>query len=374
MKIVITYQYFLPAYKAGGPIQSLDNLVKADSRKLRYYIYCSNKDIDGRVLLEVAHDTWVDYLPNTKVFYCSDNGQGLYQQLENIKPDVIFSNGLFSFPFSIKPVMWNGGARKILSVRGMLHPGALSQKVLKKKLFLTACKWLGLNKRCEFHATTNKESDYTKAVFGKGSRVWVARNYPKQLSPAKILYKEPRELSLITVALISPMKNIKLILEALQKCTSRITYSIYGPVKDAEYWQQCQPLLNAMPENVSVKYYGALEPENVELVLANNHCFIMPSKSENFGHAIIEALSIGRPVITSMFTPWNELENAKAGYNVDNNDISTITKAIESIAVMHNDEYDSWSTGAAAYAKSKINLDDIANEYKAMFEYIPQGN
>ena len=28
MKVVICYDYFLPAYKAGGPIQSISNIVK----------------------------------------------------------------------------------------------------------------------------------------------------------------------------------------------------------------------------------------------------------------------------------------------------------------------------------------------------------
>jgi glycosyltransferase involved in cell wall biosynthesis len=373
LKVFISYQYFLPAYKAGGPIQSLDNLVKSFTTP-SYFIYCSNKDIDGRVLSEVENDKWIDYLPNAKVFYCSDNGKRLYQQMDNIKPDIVFSNGLFSYPFSIRPVMWKGKCRKILSVRGMLHPGALSQKAFKKTFFLSAFKWLGLNKKCEFHATTTEESDYTKAAFGKDAKVWVARNYPKELLPAKALHKQSGELSLVTVALISPMKNIKLILEALQKCTSKIVYSIYGPVKDAEYWNQCQSLLNTMPANVTVKYCGAMEPESVEAVLTNSHCFIMPSKSENYGHAIIEALSIGRPVITSTFTPWNKLEQAKAGYNIDNNEIITITKAIESIAVMNNDEYELWSTCAAVYAKSKVNVEAIASEYKAMFEYMPQGN
>jgi glycosyltransferase involved in cell wall biosynthesis len=342
--------------------------------KPSYFIYCSNKDIDGRLLSEVAHDTWVDYLPNTKVFYCSDNGKELYRQLESIKPDMIFANGLFSYPFSIKPVMWKCKTRKILSVRGMLHPGALSQKMFKKKLFLSGFKLLGLNRKCEFHTTTGEESCFTKTVFGNNSKVWVARNFPKQLSPVNALPKQSGELLLVTIALISPMKNIKLVLEALQKCTSKIIYSIYGPVKDAEYWQECQSLLNTVPANITIKYNGALEPEKVEEVLANNHCFIMPSKSENFGHAIIEALSIGRPVITSMFTPWNELQRSKAGYNVDNNDVDTITKAIESIAAFNNDEYGLWSAAATAYAKNKINLSDIANEYKAMFEYVPQGN
>ena len=51
-------------------------------------------------------------------------------------------------------------------------------------------------------------------------------------------------------------------------------------------------------------------------VLQAAQVFILPSKSGNFGHAIYEALSGGRPVITSHHTPCNELQESKAGINV----------------------------------------------------------
>ncbi len=40
-------------------------------------------------------------------------------------------NGLFSTLFSLIPLL-TSNYKKIISVRGMLHPGALSQKALKK--------------------------------------------------------------------------------------------------------------------------------------------------------------------------------------------------------------------------------------------------
>ncbi len=373
MRIFITYEYFMPAYKAGGPVQSLDNMVRnMAGADMHMYIYCSNRDIDGEILTAVPHDKWVKYARNTQVYYSSGtkNASSVFELLTNIQPDIVFINGIFSYPFSIKPMLWEGGARKIVSARGMLHPGALSQKKTKKKIYLGIFKALKLQKKSAFHATTEEEAGFIKEAFGNDVKVWVAPNFPKVMEQQADVVKIARELKLLTVALISPMKNIKSIIEALANCKARITYNIYGPVKDAAYWAECQQLIQILPANIQVNYNGAIQPFEVSAVLAKHHCFIMPSKSENFGHAIYEALSAGKPVITSHFTPWNDLEESRAGINVDVDDITTITSAIDRIAGFDNTEYNIWANGANAYAQQKINIAAIRDTYNAMFKRV----
>ncbi|HRD43302.1 MAG TPA: glycosyltransferase, partial [Ferruginibacter sp.] len=109
-------------------------------------------------------------------------------------------------------------------------------------------------------------------------------------------------LKLVTIALIIPMKNHLLVLEALQKCTFDVEYGIYGPVKDEQYWNLCEQQIQLMPSHIKVEYKGNLPPGGVEAALKQSDVFIMPSQSENFAHALAEALSAGLPVITSKHT------------------------------------------------------------------------
>ena len=44
-----------------------------------------------------------------------------------------------------------------------------------------------------------------------------------------------------------------------------------------------------------------------------NDLFFFPTKNENFGHVIIEALQAGLPVVTSDRTPWNVIASMKIG-------------------------------------------------------------
>ncbi len=122
-----------------------------------------------------------------------------------------------------------------------------------------------------------------------------------------------------------------------------------------------------MPANITVNYHGDIAPDKIVDALAGNHVFILPSKSENFGHAIYEALSAGRPVITSYATPWNNLEMAKAGMNVSTDDIIDIVNAIEFFAGMGQEELEEWSGGARKYAEGTVDVEAIKRQYEEMF-------
>jgi len=45
--------------------------------------------------------------------------------------------------------------------------------------------------------------------------------------------------------------------------------------------------------------------------------FCLPSYSENFGLAILEALQVGTRVLTTNPTPWSAIASWNAGYVVD---------------------------------------------------------
>ncbi len=80
-----------------------------------------------------------------------------------------------------------------------------------------------------------------------------------------------------------------------------------------------------------------------------------------------ESLSVGRPIITSYFTPWNNLENQKAGWNVDITDILNCESAFKKLDEMTQHEYDAFCSGAFKMAKSYYYSIDFANTYAKLF-------
>ncbi len=386
--------------------------------EMEFKIFCSNKDMDGSIIKGVAFDEWVPYNANTNIWYSSTNIilPVLKQEIKKEKPDYLFIVGIYDWQYNFKPLLFCKGIKKIISVRGMLHPGALSQKGFKKKIYLGLWKMLGLHKgkavgsgqravgsgqlavgkgqravgswqwATVFHATDEAEKNYIQQVFGNSVNVNIAANFPNVLELQPVVQKEPGQLNLISIALISPMKNMLLVLEALgegsreegggrresgvgrrESLVGLITYNIYGPIKDRQYWEACEAQIKKLPHHITVNYHGDLRPDKIVDALAANHVFILPSKSENYGHAIYEALSAGRPVITSHTTPWNNLQTAKAGINVSLTDKTEMVNAIERFAAMKPEELETWSKGARVYAVGAVDVEEIRRQYEEMF-------
>ena len=368
--MLITYNWFLPAFKAGGPIQSLANLVRQTSDEYSYYILCSNQEYnEDAPLQDVVADQWVDFEGKARVYYLSRKNtrvSNIKRIIRDISPDVIFANGMFSLPFAIAPLLCNASI-KIFSARGMFHPGALSQKKWKKKLFLALFRVSGLDEKVVFHATDLNEKAFIEQRLGSKVVVKIAGNFPRIVSPCSAPPKHAGALVLGSISLISPMKNHLLVIRALANTTAGITYNIYGPVKDPAYWDDCRREIDKLPANVEVRYLGDMPPAAIETTMQQFHYFILPSKSENFGHAIFEALTAGRPVITSFNTPWNKLAEHSAGANVDIEKIDSITRAIETAAAQHQDEYEIWQQSARDFALKSVDVANLREDYRALF-------
>ena len=367
-KIFVTIPWFNPAFKAGGPVRSVHNMICELNKDFEFYIFCSSKDVDSTDISVKALNTWIDFELNTKVWYQypSNSFKNINDQFKKIKPDMLYIVGLFSFEYNIYPYFILKSRLKILSVRGMLHPGALSQKPLKKKLFLSLFKIL-LDRKCTIFQVTDKiEKEFLYQAMGKDVKVKIAGNFPKINPQWENVKSKHGTLRILTVALISPMKNHKLILQALKEIDIQLTYDIVGAVKDIDYWNECLAIIETMPSNITVHIHGEMPPSSLDDFYQNADIFVMPSESENYGHAIFEALSSGLPVITSFNTPWNKLIENKAGINIglDKNEIK---KSILYFAEMPDHDFSTWAVSARNYALSNYNHEELMSSYQQLF-------
>ncbi len=373
-KIFILIPWFSPAFKAGGPIQSIANLVDTmgAAEEMEFYIFCGNKDLDGTVLHTVAHDQWVIYNENTKVWYSSQAAilPVLLREIKIHSPAVLYINGIFSWHYTLKPLLYTKNIQKIVAARGMLNPGALSQKSFKKKIYLGLWKLLGLTKSISWQATNAEEETHIKTVFGKEARVKIAANFPRIIKSILPIQSLPGTLSMISVGIISPMKNYSLVLDGLKEIKNeslQIDYHIYGAIKDNAYYNACLEKIKDLPKSINVAFKGEIPATEIETVLAKASLFILPSKSENFGHAIMEALLSGRPVITSHTTPWNNLEQAKAGININPEQPTAIANAIRFFASLDPAAMEEWSRGAREYALKAVEVEEVKEGYRRLF-------
>ena len=377
-KIFIIYDHFLPAWKAGGPIRSIAQLIDQMSDEFTFYVLTSAYDHrEEDILYNIQKDEWSNWKNQASVYYQTNRKPSISQIssiIKEIQPDIIFINGLFSPVYNIKALIAAQrflrqchNAKIILSPRGMLHTGALSQKKLKKNMFLYIFNLIGLYKNIIWHATDEKEVHFIRNKF-INSQIELAGNFPKISAPLISPYKNKGELSLGTLALISPMKNHLEILTALVSVQYKVVWHIFGPIKDQDYWDLCNEVNKQLPDNIEVVYHGAIPPAQVSTALEKIQVFILPSKSENFGHAIFEALSAGKPVITTNTTPFTDLNQKKAGYTLSIHNLqSQLIQTIHDFAQMDQETFSQYQKNAIQYANRFINVEKLKIQYRTMF-------
>lgn len=361
----------MPAFKAGGPIQSIANLVRNLHFNYEFYILTSDKDAGDKVpMKDIIADKWIDFENNhAKVIYLSNkkmNTKNILKIINEIRPHKIFINGIYSFYFTLVPAFFFSDI-SIIHTRGMLHPGALTQKSIKKKWYVRFIKLFNIFGTATFCVSDHKELLFVGNVFKGKNQIKIAQNYPSSLDALDPIAKDVGKLKLISVALISPMKNHLIVLEAIKTLMYEVEWMIYGPIKDKNYWEICLDKIKELPSNIKVVYKGEIEPNRVADALNDAHFFILPSLSENFGHALFESMVSGKPIITSFNTPWNNLQENNAGYNTLLN-VEDLKACIDSACMLNQEEYNFKVNKVKLYAKTMINLKVIENQYFDLFE------
>lgn len=381
MRLLIFCNHFYPAYKGGGPIQSIINLVELLPKDIEIFVVASARDLgESSPLPGVNLKEWNDFRPNCKVFYVDSNFlRQVRLAFENSDPHFVYVNGMFSIPFNAVPIILARLQKRIviISPRGMLQRGALLSKPVKKRIFLFLFKLCGFHQYSRWHATDKQEvADIRSFVNSKvhskitstlqESAITLAFDTPKapiNLNPRKT--KKVGYLNLVYLSLISEKKNLHLVIEALQQINSPIQFHIYGPIKDKFYWERVQNLMKVSKHEI--QYFGSIDPSKVQNTLAHYDAMILPTKGENFGHAIYESLGAGTPVILSQYTPWGRLQDYQAGLTVESFEPSDWAAAIEKFTDMDEDEYNQLSKGAYLLATDYFSKNDFASQYQALF-------
>jgi glycosyltransferase involved in cell wall biosynthesis len=376
--ILIFYEYFIPGYKAGGPVQSLTNLALALHHHYHVYVVTTRYDLQAAApYTAIVPNAWNDIVLQDavlKVWYAKDaltlHFRDIKRVVEEVRPHFIYLNGIYTFSFIFKPLFFSFlhqkkyGYRLVVCPRGMLQAGALTVKSTKKKWYFLVMKFFLRRLNIRWHATTNDEKKDIENFLETQQQVIAAANIPKHpLLEFTPLDKKENELRLVFLSLITEKKNLKYLIQLIQSLPFSAQLDIVGPVKDEAYWHECKSL---MGEDKRIRYCGDATPEKVQETLAQYHALVLPTKGENFGHAIYESLSVGRPVITSRFTPWNHLQEENAGWNISIDDFSEGTKALQELYNMSQADYNAMC--AAAFHKANLYYRQInLNDYYHLF-------
>lgn len=177
-----------------------------------------------------------------------------------------------------------------------------------------------------------------------------------------------KDLDIVFLSRISPKKNLIGAIKCFGKIKWDVHFTICGPIEDIEYWNRCLEELEHLPANVRWSYEGDVPSEAVQEKLQQYEIFLFPTKGENYGHVIFEALSVGCIPIISDQTPWHVIAERNAGYVLPlTKDMEGFASALDHLYRMQLAERIEMSERAVEIAKEKVRLSHKETGYKIIF-------
>lgn len=377
---VLTFvHYYLPGFKSGGPVRTIANMVETLGDEFEFRIVASDRDfLDVAPYPGITSDAWM-CVGKAWVFYVSPEGRNLLTPARLIREtphDVLYLNSLFDPHYTLLPLLSKklAGSHKtpvIIAPRGELSPGALELKQWKKTPFLAMAQIVGLYRNTFWHASTEDEAQFIRRQFGEAARIATARNLPPMSIQEQTMYEavdSAGPLRIVFLSRISRKKNLDYVLTVLARTRMPIHFDIWGTLEDSAYWKQCQEQIQALPGNVAADYRGLANHSDVSKILAGYDLFFLPTRGENYGHVIAEALSAGTPVLISDQTPWRNLHREGVGWDLPlENGETGFLKAIEEALHKVRTERTTWRQRVSRFAKDRLNDPSLIEANRALF-------
>jgi glycosyltransferase involved in cell wall biosynthesis len=397
--VLVLMGFYLPGFKAGGPIRSIEGLVSSLNGEVQFRIVTTDRDLGDKVPYQnIATNRWLR-VGSADVMYLPPGWKGFLSMIELLRSvnqdTVLYLNSFFSRRFSILPMFmsWMGLSRPrsvLLAPRGEFSPGALVLKKKRKHAYFRFTGFIGVYRRVLWHASTALEESDIRRILPKSLRIVLSEAFPGDqliheddgdgmIAVAKDIHliselgmrSRPRKfagkLRAAFVSRISPMKNLLFALELLQDVSGDVSFDIYGPLEDAEYWNQCKRKIDSLPANVRVEYRGMIGHERVDQVFSEHDLFLFPTLGENYGHVICEALFAGCPVLISDKTPWRHLEEEGVGWDIPLTEAERFNSVLQECVDADDSQYSALAARAFEYAMKAVSDPAIVEENRALF-------
>lgn len=363
--VLILVRHYLPSFRHGGPVRSIANLVEACSIDFDIRIICLNRDAGENPLFDrVVSDQWlpvgkamVKYLPvNLKL------PTKIVRETAQLAPDCVYLNSFFDPIFSLLPSLhfWIHRQKRyglLIAPRGEFGGAALSISSRKKRAFLALFRLVGVYTETVFQATSDQEVQQIQRELEVGrAQVVVLPNTLKapnsEISDSRSRRGRAR---IVYLSRISPIKNLDFAIEVLKTTKGDVDFDIYGPIDDSVYWQRCKNLISGLPVEIKATYRGSVFPDDVGKILSEYDLFLLPTKGENHGHAILEAFQSGVPVVISDKTPWRQLRKHGVGWDVTLTSRGRFSEVIQEFIDMSAEEKLNMGRDALGFANEIYN-------------------
>jgi glycosyltransferase involved in cell wall biosynthesis len=217
----------------------------------------------------------------------------------------------------------------IISPHGMCEPFELARKAWKKKIYFNLIEKRSFQEAAAIHAITEAERDQCNQL-QHGKKIEVIPHgidiAPPLPSSLVNRYLPPEMSSVPTEAPVlffmgrlHPKKGLDLLIPAFAQILQHhpSTYLVIAGPDPVGYKKTLIQLARSHYVQERVLFPGMLTGQCKQAMLQRADIFTLPSYSEGFSVAILEALAAAKPVVISKHCYFDEVRSAQCGHVID---------------------------------------------------------
>lgn len=348
MKEILIIGPYPPLYSYGGPTRSIKGLYGALSGENKCKVLSPKSHLNGKKINIGLED-------NDDIIY---SDRPISYLIFNLKKDnIVWLNSFFElkilFIIAISKIV---KFKIIVSPRGQLSKEAINtSNPLIKKVFIRIIKIL--SSKLTFHSTDSNEMDDILKFFNRNrifniKNIFSLNNSRNDVFKAKFLF----------FSRIHKKKGLDILLDHLINSKIDISLDIYGFIEDTNYWEICKSKIDLLK---NVNYHGSIEDGDISVFKDKYSYFILPTLNENYGHIIIELISLGIiPIISKGTTPFDDIINFMIGLNFDLTSSKDFKRVISKILKLEKNEVLSLKNNVEEiFMLLDQNQEDIKKDY-----------
>lgn len=244
------------------------------------------------------------------------------------RKSVVHVHGLWTYPgIMARRSSWRARCPRVVSPHGMLEPWALRNSRWKKRLASWLFERQNLNSAHCLHALCPVEADNLRryglrnpiAIIPNGVQV-PERNDAEARSrnAATPDYLPPGRNHLLFLSRLHPKKGLENLILTWQSLAAMFPswHLLIAGSGDPTYEQKLKCLVREYELEARLTFCGSVHGVDKENLLLAADAFVLPSFSEGFSMAVLEAAAAGLPVVLTRECNFPELAQAGAAIEV----------------------------------------------------------
>lgn len=288
-----------------------------------------------------------------------------------IKPDLVHVNCCWMPACTlVQRMAQKCGTKVVLTPHGMLEPWIIKRHYWSRKLpaLLLYQKAAIQNADCLQATADSEKQNLLKLGYNSNIKI-VKLGIDAESIAMKTSWKKSKQL--LFLSRVHVKKGINYLIEAADILRDELQgYKILVAGEgNADYVASLkQQIMDKGLQDIIQLIGGVYGDKKWELFLTSDF-FVLPTHSENFGLAIAESLATGTPVITTVGTPWNDLNSSNSGAWIE---IGTqpLVETLRRFLSLSDEELESMGKNGRKLIETKYSAKVMAEEMMEVYKSI----